>query len=298
MDRAAAFLRAQQRENGQLRGFMLLPGTSTEWLTAHVAFVLEGVRQADDICRRAADYLARVLESRGACGFNARVGRDCDSTAQALLAVHRFGMPLPGAALDYLLWAQTPEGGVPTYASDGPALNGWQVAHPDVTAIVLLALKRLNAPADRVRKTEAWLDGQAEAGLITAYWWPHPAYALWAQSRAGYEIEAASRAAAPEISSNSQQPFLGMLMAAANHAGRRHHSKAVATILEGQLGDGSWPCAPCLRVTDPRSDLATAASPGSIHADLRRVFSTAHALAALNQIEQLEPGVGATHEQF
>ncbi|MBA3512321.1 prenyltransferase/squalene oxidase repeat-containing protein [Sphingomonas sp.] len=285
--RALAFMRRRQRSDGQFRGFLLLPGASTDWITSHVAFVLEDVPEAQDICRAAAVYLSRVLQKRGACGYNARVGQDCDSTAQALLAVHRFGLPYPPGALDWLLAAQRPEGGFPTYPmySDGPVCDGWHAAHPDVTAVVILALRRLNAPADRIGRAERWLGAQAVGGLLPAYWWRDPGYGLWVQTRAGIDAAHASSAAARLLGDSRTQPLLAMLTIAAADEGHRGMAAAIPALLDNQDHDGSWPCSPCLRVTNRRCHTASAANPGRVYSDRRRVFATAYALAALAQIQ-------------
>jgi hypothetical protein len=51
------------------------------------------------------------------------------------------------------------------------------------------------------------------------------------------------------------------------------------------LGDGSWPCAPCLRVTDPHEHVTHPHLRGTCYADGRRIFSTAHAVAALASVQ-------------
>lgn len=284
IDRGLSFLRRRQRHDGQLRGFLLLPGASTEWITAHVALVLEEVESAQDICRAAAGYLALSLEARGACGYNRRVGFDCDSTAQALLAVNRFGLPYPRAALDWLVGAQRTEGGFPTYtsATDNLVRNGWHAPHPDVTAVVIMALRRLNGPAEAIARGEAWLAAQARGGVLPAYWWSGAEYGLWVQSRAGFEATTAARVAAQLLPGARVQPLLAMLTIAASREGSGFNS-ALAALLEGQDRDGSWPCAPCLRVTDWRCDAANVANPGTTYKDRRRVFSTAYAVAALSR---------------
>lgn len=56
---------------------------------------------------------------------------------------------------------------------------------------------------------------------------------------------------------------------------------AVRRMLAAQLVDGSWPGGPCLRVTSPQYRDAGQAASGMVVADRRRVFATAHAVAAL-----------------
>ena len=62
---------------------------------------------------------------------------------------------------------------------------------------------------------------------------------------------------------------------------------AVTRLLRAQHPDGSWSCEPCLRVTDPTHYRAGPEAPGLVFGDRRRVFSTAHAVAALQAVGEL-----------
>lgn len=184
---AVAFLGAQQRRDGSLRGFCLYPGASSDWLTAHVCFVVEAVPALDGFARRAAAYLAAHGGDDGGWGYNRRVAVDCDSTAQALMVTQRFDLPLPPFIAESLAAAQSGDGGYPTYVPQVAAApaHGWQVAHAEVAAMVLAWLRRDGRHARRVARCEAWLAKQRRAGVLPAYWWNDDAYALWLDARLG-----------------------------------------------------------------------------------------------------------------
>ena len=113
--RGGRFLLRQQRADGSLRGFLLYPGASTTWLTAHVAFVLADVPELEPLCRRAARFLQCVGPDDGGWGYNRRVAVDCDSSAQALLVLLAFSLPFEPFLIRNLAAAQLPAGGFPTY---------------------------------------------------------------------------------------------------------------------------------------------------------------------------------------
>jgi hypothetical protein len=292
----ARFLEARQRGSGCWKGFLLPPGASTAWLTAHVAFVLEEVPELLPACRRAAGYLAAIGPDDGGWGYNRRVAVDCDSTAQALLVLHRFGLPIHPFLIDALLAAQESSGGFPTYRPDEPGrpASGWQVAHPDVSALVAVALRRLDRPEETERCLD-WLRGQrgettgvapAVANCWASYWWSGTAYGLWAQARAGLLEPRAEASIREAVATEHSAPQLAMALSAATALGLRDAvDEAAGRLLIQQLADGSWPCAPCLRVTSPKVHVAApgdGAALGPSYADATRIFSTAHAVAALH----------------
>jgi hypothetical protein len=282
---AVAFLGAQQRRDGSLRGFCLYPGASSDWLTAHVCFVVEAVPALDGFARRAAAYLAAHGGDDGGWGYNRRVAVDCDSTAQALMVTQRFDLPLPPFIAESLAAAQSGDGGYPTYVPQVAAApaHGWQVAHAEVAAMVLAWLRRDGRHARRVARCEAWLAKQRRAGVLPAYWWNDDAYALWLDARLGDLPAHAAPALAALLGRGLACPQAAMALSAAVAKGGFDAACTAAArrLLAMQLADGSWPCAPCLRVTAPGEYTASPQARGSVVADRRRVFATAHAVAAL-----------------
>jgi hypothetical protein len=279
------YLSRHQRRNGAWVDFLLHPGASTEWITAHVAFVLEPVPQARQLTRRAADYLASVGRSEGGWGYCRRVANDCDSTAQALMVLTHHQIRPPRFVIDWLLAAQAPSGGFPTYPAplrSEPA-NGWQREHADVTLMVVEAIRRLDIKPATQNRALRWLETTTARPLIQSYWWSSPAYAGWAQARTGFRADEAGAEACRLIRGHDGVPALPMLIMAASKSGHLTDvlkKQALTTLIAEQWTDGSWPCQPCLRVTDAtRNDAGNLDGP--TFAGARRVFSTAHAVAAL-----------------
>ena len=281
VESGADFLRRSQQRDGSFRDFLLPPGASDTWITAHVLFVLEEAPHLDDLRRRAVDYLERVGRRDGLWGYNRRVAPDVDSTTQALLALHRAGRKLDPAWVGFVLGQQRPSGGFATYAATGPnrqPANGWQHEHPDVTLLVVELLRRLDLDATRAI---AYLETCSDDGLVPPYWWNTSGYSAWAATRAGLRSKATERAAMKSLTEPvTVMPAAAMLLSAA--ASAEHDVRATMTsILRQQRDDGSWPCEPCLRVTEPNVFTPSAHAAGRVFAGNRRVLSTAHALAAL-----------------
>lgn len=303
-DRAVRFLERAQRWDGSYRDFLLDPGASSAWITAHVALVVESMPELQEPCAAAARHLHELGCRDGGWGYNRRVGFDCDSTAQALLVLHRHGYRIRDSWIAEIAGAQSPCGGFPTYRPTGPdgaPESGWQAPHPDVTLVVVRMMNRLGIlPAERAR-AEQWLTTQAKGGVVPTYWWTTPAYGLWAQAQAGFEAAAARDAAVQLLPSSGAVPDLPMLLFAASGGAAAGDSSAEATVdnackqamvalLSQQRADGSWDCAPRLRVTDPDVFRSSVDARGRVYSGQRRVFSTAHAIAALVQQAYLARG--------
>jgi len=283
------FLRRRQARTGAWKGFLLPPGAATSWLTAHVAFVVEDVPELTDACRRAALHLESTGAEDGGWGYNRRVAVDCDSTAQALLVLHRFGRDVPAFLLETLVRAQHRDGGFPTYDTNGAVASGWHTAHPDVTAIAVEMLSR-HGRTQSVERASRWLEAQDPAAGFASYWWDGPHYGLWARARAGLLRPAAADAAAAALRETRSAPHVAQAVVAALalRLSEEDVRDAVHQLLRTQLSDGSWPCAPCLRITDPHERLTHPQLRGTCYADGRRIFSTAHAVAALASVRAIE----------
>lgn len=284
---ATRFLERSQDKQGVLRGFLLFPGAATTWLTAHVAFVLEDVPRAHVLCARAAAHLHSIGATDGGWGFNRRVAPDCDSSAQALMVVARFGLRSEPFLLNNLATAQAECGGFPTYAAVGPA-TGWQSPHPEVSALVAEALRRAGGFDDRVDRCSRWLNDCTSDGVLPSYWWSDHSYALWVQACTRQLGPAASGAVYMALERHGSSPQLAMALNASAQLGIPEGTliRAAGQLVSQQFSDGSWRCSPCLRVTSPAAFDTGPAAHGPTVADRRRVFSTAHAIAALHRVQR------------
>jgi hypothetical protein len=287
LELGASFLRRRQGRDGVWKGFLLPPGASTTWLTAHVAWVVENVPALTCACRCAALHLDSIGPEDGGWGYNRRVGVDSDSTAQALVVLHRFELPVPDFLLQALLRAQTPAGGFSTYVPNGNPLNGWQAPHPDVTIAAVEALRRYGRTEPAMRAL-GWLDAAWTSSEFASYWWVGPHYALWACTRVGLRSPRIEDAVRTALADTQSTPPAAHLLAAGLALDLESSQLAAAALqlLRTQLADGSWPCSPCLRVTDPGQVETRPELAGRCYADARRTFSTAHSVAAIQAMLQ------------
>jgi hypothetical protein len=280
---AARFLARRQQRNGAWKGFLLPPGAATTWLTAHVAYVLADVVSLADACRRASRYLEAVGPAAGGWGYNGDVGVDIDTSAQALLVLDRFTRPVPEFLVDALLAAQLPQGGFPTYVANGVATTGWNIAHEEVTALAAESLRRRGFHLQAARAT-TWLRACDATPTFASYWWVGSAYGVWVRARTGLRGADLQAAAAELLAGSRTTPELAQALAAASLLGGTDQATLIGglrQLVSMQLADGSWPCSACLRVTDPTEIEVGPDLRGRRYADGTRIFSTAHALAAL-----------------
>jgi hypothetical protein len=290
LELGVSFLRRRQGRDGVWKGFLLPPGAATTWLTAHVAWVVEDVLALTDACRRAALYLESVGPGDGGWGYNRHVGVDSDSTAQALLVLKRFERAVPEFLLQTLLRAQASCGGFSTYIPTGASVNGWQAPHPDVTVVAVETLRRYGHREATLRAV-SWLDAAWMSSEFASYWWVGPEYGLWACARTGLRSRRIEDAITTALAGTRSTPRASHLLAAglALDLDRTQFEAVALHLLRTQFADGSWPCSPCLRVTDPSETETRLDLRWTCYADARRVFSTAHSLAALQAL------VGAQH---
>jgi hypothetical protein len=285
--RGAAFLKRHQARNGSLSGFLLPPGASTTWLTAHVAFVLEDVPQVRRLRRRAADYLATVGPEDGGWGYNRAVGVDIDSSAQALMVLHSLERSVPDYLERIVIDAQDSGGGFPTYrpAATGRPASAWQRPHLDVSLIVLEWLRRTGRYPAALQRCTDWVRSQIREGRSPeSYWWPDPEYGHWALARAGMAEMQGADVMTAVLDRSFEPPQLAMALSAGLLGALDAHAlrDKLEALLEQQFDDGSWPCARCLRVTSPTWTGHGPEAPGRVYADHRRMFSTAHCVAAIH----------------
>lgn len=291
LELGVSFLKRRQGADGTWKGFLLQPGAATSWLTAHIAFVVEAVPALDNACRRAALHLESTGPNDGGWGYNRHCGVDSDSTAQALLVLHRFDRSVPEFLVESLLRAQLPCGGFATYAPSNGRVNGWQCAHEDVTIIVIETLRRYGH-VELAQPALNWLDTPSAEATFASYWWLGPQYGLWARARTGLHSPRLARAVAAAFADARSTPQIAQTLAASLALQVAHHpleAEATLQLLRTQLSDGSWPCSPCLRATEPSEVKTGPTMRGQCYADQRRIFSTAHAVAAVQAVLHTVP---------
>lgn len=278
--RAVAFLLAQRNRRGWWRDFDTLAGPSDEWVTACVGWVLAtaGGAQGAAAARRAWRLLRRRRFWSAGWGYNAMVPADADSTLWALRLARAVGAARGWRVrrgMRFLARHLRPDGGLATYADDGPirlftrlqpqvSFAGWCGSHLCVTAA---AAGLAGFPA-RAALLERLRQAQRPDGSWTGYWWREPAYttALAVQALAQEpgaadraRVERAARWAAGRVAGDGPDAdapaALGWCVEVLAHAdgswARAPLQGAVDRLLAAQRADGSWAPSAWLRIPPP-----------------------------------------------
>lgn len=281
-ENAIYFLKKQQKKDGSFKGFLLFPGASVCWLSAHVGFVLETIPEAYFIRKKICNYLQERMFDDGGWGYNRHCPIDLDSTVQALLLLHKMNYEFPSFILQNIIQAQDIHGGFPTYFNLSKNKNLWQKPHADITILVIELLKRTGEFSHELNRAEMWLAKQFdENGFLKNFWWNNPAYSIWLQGKTNF---------IKPITVDTLRNFFSLYHSVSEAAFIAHAvslkenmkdtiSEITTLLLNTQLQDGSWPCSKVLKV--PHRYVEDAAC--KIYADEKRIFSTAHALNALSQ---------------
>lgn len=295
LERAVSFLVGVRSPDGPWRDFDLEPGVSDVWVTAYVGLALlaaapiAGIPETTAAVGEAASWCRAQMRADGSWGYNGLVPSDSDSTAHAVLLLDALEEGVPTACLEWLLRLQRPDGGIATFARTDPT-HSWGLSHPDVTPVVLQALKvwlPVSSSAFQRGLTYVRSNQQAD-GLWRSFWWSSPLYGTLMSVRllestvTPYERgKALNRAARTAPVGAFEGALRGELLAWLG-ADSSTISRAAASLSATQLDDGSWPTVPMLRVTDPGSakpwELTQA---GSLAADQNQIFTTATVVRAL-----------------
>jgi hypothetical protein len=177
--------------------------------------------------------------------------------------------------------------GFATYERD----DGWGIAHPDVTAMVIAAL-----PADvrhaHERPFIGWLERwrAAETRLWPAYWWDSSFYTAFAVSELLRDRpDSADWTRLIPFGDRLEYTSLLDLVLALGFIGNlpdTHMSVAtplLRQLLVAQQSDGAWPGSCVLRVTDPDCREPWHHPRGQLYEDCARVVTTALAVRVLSQ---------------
>jgi hypothetical protein len=160
-----------------------------------------------------------------------------------------------------------------------------------VTIIVIETLRRYGH-AELAQAALNWLDTPGAEPTFASYWWLGPQYGLWARARTGLHSPRLAQAVATAFADARSTPQIAQTLAASlalNVARRPLEAEATLQLLGTQLSDGSWPCSPCLRATEPSETETRPTMRGQCYADQRRIFSTAHAVAAIHAVLDTMP---------
>jgi hypothetical protein len=290
--RGLDFLRHQQTADGYWADWQLPPGESTTWTTAYVgarvSTLAPALRTSIDANLSRAQHWLRMAEfAAGGWGYAPNTEPDADSTALATLFLGE------AAGEQRLLKYQRPDGGFATY-SHAASYGSWVESHADVTATVLLALAQAPFTTQTaITQAVAYLRLQQGAGgLWNSFWWTSPLYATEATlasfDASGEPLDrSVLETTLRQASTGSPFERALLLMCLTRIRGDdRYASQHAETLVHEQMPDGSWQSGPILRLTSRAiRDPWRVADAGPLYRDVRRVFTTATAVAALGAFD-------------
>ena len=317
------FLLDRQAPSGAFRDFRTLAGEAESWTTAYVAVQLASLDTSGSVDRARA-LLRSTQGPDGGWSYGPGVPTDADSTAFGALAV---GDPeRMEAAAECLARHQRHDGGVATYADDGPiraftrvpasfSFDGWCSPHVSVTAAAGRVFEKLGA-AFRAHAEAAWsylVRTQCRDGAWRSYWWTSPQYPTFqavALARAlGVGTGAVERAAqwlvetqhadgswrAPDgPAADAFCTALGISTLAVAGVAADSLQRGADHLCRLQHEDGGFPAEPILRIPRPdETEPSTVRSwrkgelgTGVLIADQHRLFTSATCLAAQRRATQ------------
>lgn len=290
------YILSMQAEDGSWTEWALLPGSSSTWTTAYVGYKLRSLPH--DLMAQAIPHIAAAARwqcdnafADGGWGYNVTVESDADSTSYAILFLASAGQQVPNAAYTMLSELQCADGGFATYLPIGE-LNSWNVSHPDVTPIALLALLTHPAPDRDViqRGIEYVLRQKTSLGLWNSFWWDSCLYGTEASlsllDAAGIKMPSPEALTQIEPASAFETSLLtSSLLFVARDGSHVIIRDLVDKLISQQQPDGSWNTASILRVT--RRDCYepwACGDAGQLYADPSRLFTTATVLHALIKV--------------
>ena len=306
IDACIDFLLQHQCADGRYIDWDLPPGPSSGWTTGYVGCRLASLRgrlrqRTAAATLSAARWLIDNEAAEGGWAYNDSVDCDADSTANAMLFLSLAGSSVAHRSEACLKSFQRPDGGFSTYRAD-EGLGSWGRSHVDVSAVCGCALLTRHDRRDAaLERTIAYVASQRNRdGLWDSFWWRSPLYAtrnslaFLGAADAPIDLAPTRRGLHGVDAANAFERALliDSLLLAGVEIGDRQIGALFESLMEEQLDDGSWISEPILRVT--RRDCIepwNCANPGPLHADTRRLFTSATVLAALCSARRCLPAV-------
>jgi squalene cyclase len=296
------YILARQAEDGSWTEWALPPGSSSMWATAYVGFKLRNLpldlaSMATPRIMAAARWLSDHVLADDGWGYNEIVGSDADSTSYAILFLASVGHQVPDASYTILHILQRADGGFATYLPIGKP-NSWNVSHPDVTPIALLALLAHPEPyLNAIQRGIEYVQWQETSlGLWNSFWWGSSLYGTEASLSL---LDAVGIVVPLSYALTQIQPAnafeLALMISSLLHVdcdgSRPIIRDLVNKLINQQQPDGSWNTAPILRITwrDCYEPWASA-NAGQLYAETSRLFTTATALHALARVHEAIEG--------
>jgi len=290
------YILSMQAEDGSWTEWALPPGSSSTWTTAYVGFKLRHLplgleNRVSPHIAAAARWLSDNAFADCGWGYNQAAGSDADSTSYAILFLKSAGHQVPGPAYAMLGNLQCGDGGFSTYFPIGEP-NSWNVSHPDVTPIAILAMLTHPAPDRNAiqRGIEYVLREKTSLGLWNSFWWGSCLYGTAASlsllDTAGIEMPTSAALTQIEPTNAFEVALLTSSLLYMYRGGSQVMIRdLVEKLISQQQPDGSWPTAPILRITLRNCyEPWASGDAGQLYAEPNSLFTTATALHALKKV--------------
>jgi hypothetical protein len=288
---AVGYLQSIQNQDGSWSDFHLPVGASDQWVTACAALALAQCGEtscSSDVAAavKGATWLSENRTYKAGWGYNGATGPDSDSTAIAIALFDELGMSVPEQDRAFLRNHWRDGDGIATF--DGP--EAWGAGHWDVTPWGYHGMLPEDRELYRQRFLLALWNNRMGNGFWRAYWWRNPYYSTFVTlevlERLGIpEPEAALDESAPSI--HVDNPFdLGCYIGIESLRDPSDHRIGghLRALLNWQEGDGRWPCAANLRVTDHQCYAPWDSPEGAYYEDRQSVLTTATIARILSRI--------------
>jgi hypothetical protein len=296
LHRAIDFMVRRQSPEGAWWDFRLDPGVADSWITAYIGVCLsaappEYASQLARALRNAGHWMEHQRRAERGWGYNAACPPDSDSTALAVLFLTALSRHIPAEVYRWLASFQQSDGGYATYLREHMA-GSWSVSHPDVTPIVLEALRTRapDAPYSALGLRYV-LSQQLSSGLWPSFWWTTNLYGTAANvrvlKRAGLlsDDSRVRRAVCDFDASDAFQIALKGETLLELDGCKELVLELSERLLQQQGRDGGWASAARLRETHRCLTRPwESAYSGEIVPDSRRLFTTATAVRFLGRL--------------
>lgn len=286
IDQGLNFLSSHQNSQHLWEDFTTLAGVSNLWVSGYILDKIHPIVGNDSLLSYAAKALLKFSKYGRWWGYNQFVPPDADSTSFVVLGtfpIFRWSEMQKEKAYNFLETHRRVEG-YSTYSQPDAIrrfmrvnsninFDGWCQAHNEVTAAVLLALKKMGISKNSITyDIERLLSKTERKYLMPSYWWRSPfvATALFLRCMHDYNISLdTDKLIRLELDISSKQlkdgswapdedktpcPFtsakaLEILLYCPGF--EKSIDAGVEWLLEKQLPDGSWICPPILRIPTP-----------------------------------------------
>jgi len=284
------------RQGRHWADFNLPVGGSDAWVTAYVLVRLAEIpadclsyttrQQVED----SLDWLMEARTAGGAWGYSSQVEDDADSTAWAILALRRYGRPVPAPAFELMERCRKTDGGYAYYPEESFLSKPWKMGTPDVTAVAVNALRMLDTRAEGFL-SEKWLQSDrprsrpAPASRLSSRFYACSAVLDWDAGLAPWSV--LNKLCELMSYYNTENAFeQALLLRCLTQLRVKKAWSAAANLRRMQQFDGGWPASALLR---PVSTKATEGT-GPLYLDHQRIFTTVTAVSAL-AIGESQPGL-------